>query len=227
MGCMLRCCSTVLAWLLMIGAPCALGAPFPLKRDLKFDETSRYALLVFEAAPQTQVINWSISVMAFDPDLRKWTYGPRKGWAQFDPIGLLAPGERSFHAALVEPGGVYAVASISSQRWWHACFNAGTRAFRLEAGKVNYIGLIDPVPGLVAMATLPRKSKGGQQHISFDTVQLTHTPPALQQEWSDSLARFIAERFPQVLAPVVTPDPVETTFEPARSLIAGKICQRY
>lgn len=203
------------------------GPPFPLKQSLKFDEKSPYALVVFEAEPQAQVMRWNIEVLAFSLDTRMWTYGPLNGWSRFGDIPATPEQERRFYAALVKPAGTYAVNNISSQGFWHACFNGGTMAFTVEAGKVSYIGLIDPNPALAQIFTeLPAETRGAHL-VLFDTPRLKLTPPSQRPDWNADVSRFIAERFPKVQAPVVAVEPVEITFAPGRSVVAGKICQKY
>lgn len=115
--------------------PAIAGPPFPLKASLQFDEKSPYATVIFESEPQEKVPSWNVELLSFEPDTHKWTYGPLKGWGTFSPV--LPEGTRQFHAALVKPGGTYAINNLSSQGWWHACFNSGTKAFPVEAGKIT------------------------------------------------------------------------------------------
>ena len=80
----------VAVWTMSEGA--TAGAPYPLKPKLEFDESSPYAMIVFEAGPQTVTRDWNIKVYAFDPETRAWQYSPLKGWAIFTkiPAQLLA-----------------------------------------------------------------------------------------------------------------------------------------
>lgn len=49
-------CIAAFACFLVVGAqPAVAGPPYPLKASLKFDEKSPYAMVVFEAEPQSQV----------------------------------------------------------------------------------------------------------------------------------------------------------------------------
>ena len=202
------------------------GPPYPLKASLKFDEKSPYAMVVFEAEPQLHVESWTMEVLAFSLETHTWTYGPLNGWSRFGDLESPTP-ERRFHAALVKPAGTYVVNNISSQGFWRVCFNGGTVAFTVEAGKVNYIGVIDPNPALLQIVTdLPKETRG-QQLVAFDTPRLKLTPPSQRPDWNADLATFMAAKFPKVKAPIVAAEPVEMTFTPSRSKIAGKICQKY
>ena len=202
------------------------GPPYPLKRNLVFDERSPYALVVFDAEPQELVPTWNLELFAFAPDTHTWTYGPLSGWARFVKIPAQAQGRR-FHAALVKPAGTYAINNINTQGYWHACFNGGTRSFALQAGKVNYIGLIDPNPALEQIFhELPQETSAAHLFV-FDTPQLQLTAPAQRPDWNADLSAFLANELPQVTAPIVAAEPVETTFAPGKSFIAGKLCQKY
>ena len=204
----------------------AAGPPYPLKPKLEFDESSPYAMIVFEAGPQTITQDWNIKVYAFDPETRAWKYSPLKGWAIFTKIRAQPEGT-SFHAALVSPAGTYAVSSLSTQGFWSACFNGGTKAFQLQAGKVNYIGLLDPQPALEKIfSELPDKTSQKQLFL-FDMPRLALTAPAQRENWEADVASFIKERFPKVTAPIVAAEPMEATFEPGKSMLAGKICEKY
>ena len=217
------------AWAGLLVAPLQLaygGPPFPLKPKLEFDETSPYAMIIFEAGAQDVVADWNVEILAFNPESRQWTYGPLQGWTQFSPVKR-TPAGRSFHAALAKPAGVYAVNNISAQGFWHACFDAGTQAFKLEAGKVNYIGRIDPENALQALTRLPAESRGGHHFYSFGEMKLSLTPPSVQTDWKEALGDFLSQRFPKVKAPVIAAEPLAVSFEPGHSRIAGKICQKY
>jgi hypothetical protein len=202
------------------------GPPYPLKPKLEFDESSPYAMIVFEAGPQTITQDWNIKVYAFDPETRAWKYSPLKGWAIFTKIRAQPEGT-SFHAALVSPVGTYAVSSLSTQGFWSACFNGGTKAFQSQAGKVNYVGLLDPQPVLEKIfSELPDKTQQKQLFL-FDMPRLALTAPAQRENWEADVATFIKERFPKVTAPIVAAEPMEATFEPGKSMLAGKICEKY
>jgi len=201
------------------------GPPFPLKPKLEFDESSPYAMIVFEAGPQTLARDWNIRVYAFDPETRAWQYSPLKGVAIFSKIPA-QPAGTSFHAALVGPAGAYAFSSLNTQGFWTACFNGGTKAFQVQAGKINYVGLLDPQPTLDKIfSELPDKSQ--RQLFLFDTPRLALTAPAQRENWEADVASFIKERFPKVTAPIVAVEPMEATFVPGKSMLAGKICEKY
>jgi hypothetical protein len=206
----------------------SLAAPPTVKPSLKFDGTSDYALIVFESEPQNVVSDWRPEFFSFAPESRRWTYGPLKGWSVFKPIDN-PPGDR-FHAALVKPAGIYAINNISVQTYWKACLNGGTAAFRLEAGKVNYIGLIDPQPNFAEIrAHLPMEisGMGGLPHqILFDIPRLHLTPPSAVPQWTAALTDFLAAALPKVTAPIVAAEPIDVTFEPGR-VVGKQICEKY
>jgi len=195
----------------------------PPKASLKFDAASTDALIIFETEPQAQVRDWQFAFMSFSLQTREWTYGRSKGWSDFGKIPA-SPG-RSFHVALVKQAGTYAAASINTQGFWRACFNGGTVAFPIEAGKVNYIGLIDPNPTLAMISTDMPQSTAGVVYL-FDTPRLSLKAASQRPEWSAAVSAFVAARFPNVTAPIVAQEPVETTFTPGKSML-GKICEKY
>jgi hypothetical protein len=217
----------VVCFTIFAGQPAAAGPPFPLRAGLQFDEKSPYAMIVFEAEPQEVVPQWSIEILAFAPDTQTWTYGPLNGWARFADIKPKPVG-RQFQAALVKPAGTYAVNNLGTQGHWRTCFNGGTQAFTVAAGKVNYIGVIDPNPSLgQILVELPDKATIGRPMYLWDTPRLKLTPPSQRPGWEADLQSFIAARFPKVSAPIVASEPQAVTFAPGHSRIAGKICQKY
>ena len=128
---------------------------------------------------------------------------------------------------MVSPAGTYAVSSLSTQGFWSACFNGGTKAFQLQAGKINYVGLLDPLPALQKIfLELPDKTAQKQLFL-FDMPRLAWTAPAQRENWEADVASFIKKRFPKVTAPIVAAEPMEATFEPGKSMLAGKICEKY
>jgi hypothetical protein len=56
---------------------------------------------------------------------------------------------------------------------------------------------------------------------------LAWTPPAQRENWEADVASFIKQNFPRVTAPIVAVEPMEATFEPGKSMLAGKICEKY
>lgn len=201
------------------------GPASPLRTNLQFDEESPYALVVFEAEPNTVGPPWRLNMLAFDPATREWTYGPLRGWSRFEQIGPGASG-RQFYAGLVRPGGVYAINGMSARGYWRACFNGGTKAFTLQTGAVNYIGLIDPNPTLRQIADEMAPIAHGAVFL-FDTPRVAYTPATERANWEADVSAYIAQTFPRVRARVVAPEPMDVTFDRGHSSIAGDICEKY
>jgi hypothetical protein len=215
-----------LCFALLLGSNAEAGPP-KMRETTEFGPDSKYALIVFETEPQTIVPSWYFGMSAFDPVSRKWAYKLTKGWSQFEQIER-EPEARRFHAALVEPGGVYAVSAIRTQGYWEACLSGGTKAFKLETGRVNFVGVIDPKPTLMQIAEeLPHVTHGQRVLSLFDSVQLSYTPASMRPNWEADLSSFLASNFPKVTAPLIAPEPIDTTFEPSTSPILGKTCQKY
>lgn len=202
------------------------GPPYPLRENLTFDANSRLAMVVFEAEPNTVGPSWTLDFLQFDPQTRTWTYGMMRGWSHFEAIAPGALG-RQFYAGLVDPGGIYAINSIAAGSYWHACFNGGAESFTLQAGAINYIGLIDPNPTILDIArALPNETRG--KHLfMFDTPRLAYTPASERPNWEADVTAYVASHFPRVRAAVVAPAPTEVTFERGHSIIAGDICEKY
>lgn len=223
----MRALFTLIALIVSFGASLASAEPAsPLRQNLRFDESSRSALVVFEAEPNTIGPEWRLNMLAFDPERRVWTYGVLRGWSQFEPIGPGASG-RQFYAGLVRPGGVYAINGISASAFWYACFNGGTKAFDLQAGAVNYIGVIDPNPTIAQIARELPASTRSQHLFLFDTPRPAYTAAADRPNWETDVAAYLAQRFPRVSAPLVAPAPLDVTFDRGHSSIAGDICEKY
>ena len=218
----------LVALIVCIGAGPASAAPprSPLRENLQFDASSEMALVVFEAEPTTMPATWRLNMLAFAPDTRTWTYGLTRGWSQFEGIEPGATG-RQFYAGLVRPGGIYAINSISANVWWTGCLNGGSKAFNLQAGAVNYIGLIDPNPTIAEIARGLPPTTRSQRLFLFDTPRLSYTPATERPNWEADVAAFLAMRLPRVNAPIVAPDPIDVTFERGHSVVAGEICEKY
>ncbi len=169
---------------------------------------------------------WFLNMLAFDPETRTWTYGMLRGWSQFEAIGPGAAG-RQFYAGLVRPGGVYAINSMSANAWWNACFNGGSKAFNLQAGAVNYIGLIDPNPTIAHIAERMPVVLENRRSYVFDSPRLAYTPAAERPDWRAEVTEYLAQRLPRVRAELVAPEPIDVTFERGHSAIAGDICEKY
>lgn len=215
------------AWIGLVLALSALALPAQagppkIRSNFKFDETSKYGLIVVYVRPQTVVPNYRLVIEKFSLDERRWDYGPLKGWSDFAPIGS---GQSGFAMSAVEPGGTYAINAITTQGFWGGCFNGGTKAFEVKPGQVTFIGVLDPLPTLVQIIRgLPSKTNGTHYYV-FDTPRPALTPPAEAPNWQPALTEYLA-KYPGIIAPVVAAEPVDTSFSPARSL-GSKICERY
>lgn len=204
----------------------AYAGPPKLKADTAFVEDSQLALIVYEVEPQVIVPHWSLNMLSFDVESRKWTYTLLNGWSHFGQVKGQADGRR-FYAGFVKPGGVYAINNIRTQGYWEACFNGATKAFKIEPGRVNYIGVIDPNPTLKQIAeSLPGETRQTVLSV-FDTAILAYTPASGRENWQPDLSSFLAANYPKVTAPIVAPKPIDTSFAPGKSSVAGRICEKY
>ena len=146
------------SWLIgLVAAPNAEAGPPALRQDTEFGPDSEFALVIFEVAPpQSVVAPWDLELYGFNPETHRWTMTLTRGWSDF---GTLSFGR--FYAGLVVPAGIYAINAVKTQNFWIACMNGGTLAFDLQAGHVNYLGVLDPSDALAQIASgLSRTTRG-------------------------------------------------------------------
>ena len=216
----------VLALGALAGPGPAEAAPPKIRKEFKFDAASKYGLIVVYVKPQAVVPDYSLAINKFSLAERRWDYGPLKGWTHYPPVRA---GQAGFILSAVEPGGTYAINQITTQNYWGACFNGGTKAFEVKPGHVTFVGELDPAPSLVEViqavqsGALPRKTSGAK--FVFDTPRPALTPPAELPDWQARLAAHLSD-YPGITAPIVAADLVDTTFNASRSLLQ-KVCERY
>jgi hypothetical protein len=141
----------------VVAAPSAEAGPPALRQGTEFGPDSETALVIFEVAPPHGVVApWDLELYGFNPETRRWTMTLTRGWSDFGTLGF-----GRFYAGLVVPAGIYAVNSVKTQNFWIACMNGGTIAFNLQAGHVNYLGVLDPSDALTQIASgLPHATRG-------------------------------------------------------------------
>lgn len=71
--------------------------------------------------------------------------------------------------------GDYVVRMMTTQTWWGGCFSENTVKFKVEAGKITYLGRIDPLPALASIAaevvrTGKTSSSGGQLRLMKENI---------------------------------------------------------
>jgi hypothetical protein len=205
----------------VIVAPSAAAGPPALRQGTEFGPDSETALVIFEVAPPHGVVApWDLELYGFSPQTHRWTMTLTRGWSDFGTLGF-----GRFYAGLVVPAGIYAVNSVKTQNFWIACMNGGTIAFNLQAGHVNYLGVLDPSDALTQIASgLPHATRGNAVLTLYDTPRLGYTRATDLPDWEGRAQAFLAANYPGVHAPIVAPAPIETTFEPGRSFLVGRTC---
>jgi hypothetical protein len=148
------------------------------------------------------------------------------GWARVNNAERDAEG-RYWLVAQAEPG-LYVISNLSHQSTWHACFNAGTRAFEVEPGQVSFVGAINPLPALQAIAlTLPSVSMNGENLFAMDQ-ELAFFDLGGVSSWEAPLERFVRARFPNVTAPITAVANRPVSFNTGRDLFGlQRVCGGY
>jgi hypothetical protein len=208
-------------------APAVTAGPPIVKPGLKYDASSKLGLIVVLTEPQRVVPSYVLGIYRFSPAERRWLYGPLKGWSRFEPMGLNREGRR-FEMTAVNPPGVYAVNGLTTQGFWRACFNGGTKTFEVKPGVVTFIGLLDPEPTLKQIGNnLPATTASAKVQELFDLPRPSLTPAEDVANWREELTAFLAANYPGVTASIEAPALADATFELSNSIIASQICERY
>lgn len=218
----------VLIALLLLGAAASAahaGPPFPLRDTLRFDAESDYAMIVYEAEPQIIVPHWTLEMLAFSPEERRWTYNPLNGWTRFGRIQVSPT--RQYAVSLVKPAGVYAFNHLGTQGWWRACLNGGTKAFEVKAGKINFLGRVDPTPTLTQIVTeMAPVMRTNKPVYIFGTPRLSWTAPSEIEGWETEVATWLKQRFPRVSGDLIAAEPTDVAFNVGTTL-NGYDCEKY
>lgn len=83
-------------------------------------------------------------------------------------------GRKTLQLRAARPGD-YVVRMMTTQTWWGGCFSESTVRFRVEPGKVTWLGLFDPVPALESITaevlrTGKTTSSGGQLRLMKENM---------------------------------------------------------
>ncbi len=194
----------------------------PLKRTFSFDEKSRDALVIVEVKPQKIVEEWQISLNQYSLETKKFTGSIYKGFPFLQHVEAEKNSPRYF-AGIVKRGGTHILYALHTQAMWGACFDKGARVFTFEAGKVYYLGVIDPNEALTSIATeLPRETRLPSWVYG---MWLSYTEPAQRKGWEQGVAAFMADNLPNVKAPVLAAEGVEVAFTPGKAPAGNPVCR--
>ena len=212
-------------------AALAVAACTAVPKDTAFTAaTSDRGLVVVEAEPAETVLrpggSYTLTAVTFDPAQGVLTANSFAGHGVFfNEMGKNQVG-RTYYVGRAPPG-LYAVSDLTHQARWHACFNGGTQYFTVRPGEVTFLGRLDPVPALRALAGTRSWLSSSDHEYVFDTPRFEITPPDQIPGWEASLKSFLAGEYPNVNAPLVAAKLTPTTFNTGSSLLGGRVCGGY
>lgn len=212
-----------------IVAALSLAACASVPEDIAISPDSNRSLIVIAvAAPATAppLPEFSVTIARFAAAEGRLDAGLTGGWARVNSADRDADG-RYWLVGQAEPG-EYVISDLSHQSLWHACFNAGTRAFTVAPGQVVFLGALDPVPALQVMAlTLPSVSMNSEHLFAMDQ-EVDFIPPGSVTNWQAPVEAFVRTNFPNVTAPITTVESRPVTFNTGRDLFGlQRVCGGY
>ncbi len=176
---------------------------------LSLDSGSKKGALVFKVAPQP--LNWSMILTPVDEA------GQTHGFGESLNMGgtrIIPGGSNPLQIWMMKPGR-YVIRFLKTQDYWAGCLSQSTLAIEIAAGKVAYIGTVDPEPTLRAIS---REVARTGKAISHGGIRMFHTditPPAVTGAEPGDEAEITAEirsAAPGVVAPVILIRPVAASF---------------
>lgn len=184
-------------------------------KDIKLDAASQQGLVVMEVSSPTGPVRgvpvqFSVNLVRYSPEEKVLKASPVGGWGAVNSAQA-SPDGRLWIVGRADPG-VYVISEINHQALWHACFNAGTRSFAVQPGKVLFLGRADVTKGLLSLASLPSTSMNSQHYFAMDG-RLEITPPEALGDWRPAVESYIRTAFPGVTAPVEPAVSEQATFQ--------------
>lgn len=170
------------------------------------------------------------SVIAlFDPFICPLPQGSRK--PDMDAIHGCPQGNivesangKSRFVAYQMPPGRYVLERLQVQTRWAACFNGGTKAFEVAAGKVTYLGALHVASHVAEIrAATPIVAYQSSYYTVFDTPRPALDSPDKLPGWQARVEAFMSASMPRVAAPLVAAMPQSTTFETAQGIL-DRVC---
>jgi hypothetical protein len=193
-----------------------------VKPTLKFDETSAAVLVIVEVTPPSRVTELGLNLSSYQIETKEFTSNAFKGQTLLQAVKG-QKGQVRYLAGLVKTAGTYIAHEMSTQFFWNACFDQGTRVFTFEPGKVYYLGSVDATEPMVRIVNeLPHQT---QRSLWVFGMGLPLTPPAQKSGWEQDVAAFLAEALPSVEAPVLAAEGFEVAFATGKGAFGGKICR--
>ncbi|MDG5497726.1 hypothetical protein [Niveispirillum sp. BGYR6] len=131
---------------------------------------------------------------------------------------------KSRFAAYQMPPGRYVMERLQVQARWAACFNGGTKAFEVAAGKVTYLGALHLAPHVAEIgAATPIVAYQSSYYTVFDTPRPALDGPDKLPGWQARVGAFMSASMPRVAAPLVAAAPESATFETAQGIF-DRVC---
>ena len=192
--------------LLLASAADAAGKKYS---RLSLTSASEKGALIFHVPPQPA--NWTMIFTRVDEA------GQTQGFGESLNMGgtsVIPGGSPALQIWLMKPGR-YVVRFLKTQDYWAGCLSQSTVAIDIAAGKVVYIGTVDPEPTL---SSISREVARTGKAISHGGIRMFHTdisPPAVAGAEPGQEAAITAEirsAAPGLVAPIVLTRPVPTTF---------------
>ncbi|MEQ1490463.1 MAG: hypothetical protein ABL932_07945 [Terricaulis sp.] len=192
----------------LIAALCACAS---VPASISLDENSNQGLIIIEASTprrDIQMPEFSLNIARYSDAENRLEANSFGGWAQVNSAQRSLDG-RYWLVARAQPGR-YVVTALTHQSFWNACFNAGTRAFTVEAGKATFLGRIDPTPSLLTMAmTLPHATS---TYVYALDQQMSFIGASELGDWRPAVSEYLAVAFPNITAPLTDATSTPVTF---------------
>lgn len=212
------------AAVLLAATLCACAS---VPQNLTLDPSSNRGLIVVEASPTRsglELPEFSLNIARYSDAENRLDANSFGGWAGVNNA-VRGPDGRYWIVAQADPGR-YVITGLTHQNYWVACFNAQTRAFNVEPGKIVFLGRLDPLPALATMAmTLPSMTDtyvfAMDQRISI--VDADEIP-----DWQSAVETHVRNAFPNVTAPVIGADSDQVSFNTGWDMTrTSRVCGGY
>lgn len=188
-----------LAATFLVAALCACAS---VPASLSLDASSSQGLIIIEASTprrNMQMPEFSLSIARYSDPENRLEANSFGGWAQVNNAARSTDGR--YWLVARAPPGRYAITALTHQTYWNTCFNSGTRAFTVEAGKAIFLGRIDPTPALITMATtLPSMTS---TYVYALDQRISFTSAAELGDWQPGVQSYLQTAFPNITAPLV------------------------
>lgn len=215
-------------FLITVFAVLGLTACASVPETVAIGPDSNRSLIVIAVAARSDappLPEFSVTIARYNEAEGRLDAGFAGGWARVNSADRDEDG-RYWLVGDAEPG-LYVISQLSHKGTWHTCFNAGTRAFTIEPGKVVFLGALNPVPALQTMAlTLPSIATNGNNLVAMDSA-IDFIPAGNVSSWGP-LEAFVRSNYPNVTAPITGVATRPVTFNTGRDALGlERVCGGY